>query len=63
MTHGTHHNSGTYIHYSHSTVPGIYGSIYKQTESEGVAQEQGLFTIATNPWPPITIAIKLFVYM
>ena len=31
-------------------VPGIYGS--KQTESEGVAQGQSLFTTAINPWPP-----------
>ena len=32
-------------------VPGIYGS--KQTESEGIAQGQGLFTTAINPWPPV----------
>ena len=32
-------------------VPGIYGS--KQTESEGVAQGQGLFTTAINLWSPV----------
>ena len=29
--------------YSYSAVPGIYGS--KQTESEGIAQGRGLFTL------------------
>ena len=42
-----------YVCYNHSTVPGIYGSIYKQSESEGVARGRGLFTTAINPWPPV----------
>ena len=39
------------ICYSCSMVLGIYGS--KQTESEDVAREYGLFTTAINPWPPV----------
>ena len=35
------------ISYSYSMGPGIYGS--KQSESEGVAQGQGMFT-AIYPW-------------
>jgi len=33
----------------YSTVPGIYGS--KQSRSEGIAWEQGFYTI--NPWPAV----------
>ena len=40
-------------------MPGIYGS--KQTESEGVARGQGLFTTAINPWPPVLAITIIFI--